>query len=212
MVYDYVIETTFFTIVAFFIILVFLVLIIFRIIFLIFDLPSIIRKKLDEKRTQKINNSLIQSMAKLLIGNKMKAVEVIKTLGPNIPNENKELFNLILAECEEDVEQKIQYLKELLTSKIFVYFAWKRLAQIFHERESYQRAEDYATKAFNLNEADSDILEILIHCYANLSLWSKFIFVVAKLNKTDSERLSKLKDKIADYYLLAAKRAILVNK
>jgi tetratricopeptide (TPR) repeat protein len=147
-------------------------------------------------------------MAKLLIGNKLKSAEIAKTVNPNISAENKELFNLILAESEGDIEQKIQYFKGLVGSKNFNYFALKRLAQIFHNREVYQRAEDYAIKAFNLNELDSDILEILIHCYANLSLWSKFTFVISKLSKVDPEKLSKLAGKVAEYYLLAAKNVL----
>lgn len=204
-VYDYFFETTLLSIIASFIILVFLSIAASKIIFLIFTLPFIIKKRLNLRKAQKTTNMLMQAISYILIDNKFKALDFCKKLEPTLQTEHKELFYLILAECEEEFDKKVHYFRTLSSSKDYNYFAAKRLSQIFYDNHFYEQSEDYATKVFNLNEFDLDILEILINCYAKLGYWSKFVFLVSKLSRVSQKKLSSISEEISEYYLLAAK-------
>lgn len=202
---DYSLETTLFTLIAFFILTVFVVLVILKTTFLVFELPHLIRKKLYAKKAQKIASSLLFATTQILAGDKDKALQIISKIGSEIKPEHQEQFNLILAESEEDFDKKIQYFSSLITSRAYGYFAAKRLSQLFFEHKLYQQAEDYAVRVFNLNEFDCDILEILIHCYAELKYWGKFAFSVSKLARVNDIRFAKISIDISKYYFQAAK-------
>lgn len=204
-VYDYFLETTLFTFIAFFILFLILAIIVLRIVFLFFEFPYLLRKKMRMWKVQKVTFALMNSMSYLLIGNRLKAFENIKKLRDDIKAEHKEIYNLIYSEVEDEFDQKIQLYRTLTSSKDYNYFAVKRLAEIFYENGFYEQSEEYATRAFNLNEFDSDILMVLIKCYAKLNLWTKFIFVVSKLSQGDSKKLSLNSTLIAEYYFQAAK-------
>lgn len=204
-VYDYYFETKLFTLAALMVIAVLLVLVMLKMITLMVELPWLIKNKLASKRMQRATNVITKAMVDLLINDKLKAIEEIKKLDSNLSVEQRELFELIKAETAIDFEQKIECLRNLGASKNYNYFGIKRLSQVFYENGFYEQALDCAIKAFNSNETDSDILEILINCYAKLGLWSKFTFIVSKLAEIDQKRLLSMANKISEYNLLAAK-------
>lgn len=206
-VYDYYLETTFFTATIFFVLIIIVTSTIVKTIFVLFNLPSTIKNffysKIITRKAELTNRSIMQAMAECIIGNKTKSVEIINKISNDLKPENIEFYDLILAESATAIDQKIQHFQKLEQSKDYSLFAIKRLTQIFYTSSSYRQAEDYASKLYNLNEADSENLEILIDCYAKLSLWNKFTFMLSKLNKIDRPRLLSIEDKISKYFLQA---------
>ena len=204
-IYNYVVETTLFTVTTGFVLSLFIVLITLKLVFLIFEFPYIIKKRLHLRKSQKATHALMQSMVYLLANNRFKAAEVAKKIESDLKLELKDLYNLVQAEAEGDFEKKIDHYRLLSGSKDYNYFAMKRLAEVFLQNGFYEQAEDYASKAFNLNEFDSDVLVVLLDCYAKQGLWNKFVFIISKLSRVDKKRLNTISDIISNYYVQAAK-------
>jgi uncharacterized protein HemY len=209
---DYIVNTTFFTFIGFFITAIFVILIVLKISFSIFGLPNLIREKLYERKTKKIYYNLMQSMAQLIIGNKPVANKIVRDIKYQSKPDVLEFFNLISAELEEDFDKKIQYLKELIKLNGYKYFATKKLAQIFYDLSQYEQSKHYAILAFNMNKNDAEILEMLINCYAKLSLWEKFLITTSKLDILGNQNLSYLQNKISEYYIMATHEMLKDNR
>jgi uncharacterized protein HemY len=200
---DYILNTTLFTLISFFITAIFATLIVLKISVSIFELPSFIREKLYARKAKKINYNLMQSMARLIMGDKNAASKIAFDIKDQCRPEVLEFSNLILAEVEQDFEQKIHYLKELAKLNSYKYFALKKLAQIFYNLSQYEQSKDYATLAFNINKYDFEVIETLIDCYARLSLWEQFLITTSKLNILGNQNVSYLQTKISEYYIIA---------
>ena len=78
-------------------------------IFLIFDIPSIIKKKWHKRKLIKINKKLLYVLAELLMGNRKKSLSQTNSIINDIDEDNKEVINLVLAEAEPSFDKKIQY-------------------------------------------------------------------------------------------------------
>lgn len=208
-VYDYYLETTFFTASIFFLLLLIATSIIFKTIFLLLNLPNIIKNffynKIIAKKKEQESLYIIQAMAECIIGNKGKSHEIINKISKDLKPGNIEYYNLILAESATIIDQKIQHFQKIEQSKSFSLFALKRLAQIFYNSGDFIKAEDYASKLYNAKENDSENLEILLDCYAELSLWNRFTFILEKLAKIDRPLLLTIENKISIYFLKATK-------
>lgn len=210
--YDYYIETSFFTFIILYILFTLFSAIFLKIIFLIIDLPANLKDLFFSKRATTNNYLLMKAMAEYIAGEESKSVATSQKIAHRLTKENKVFYTLLLAEAELDTSIRIKYFQELEQSKHYSAFVTKRLAQIFYQNNMYETAENYAVRSFNLNEFDSETLEILLDCYAKLSLWTKFIFVASKLNRVDTQKLESIKNKIADYYVDAAKNMLEANK
>lgn len=203
--YNYSVETTIFSFIAVLLILVLLIAFALKTIFFIFDIPSLINKKLAASRNKKVTFGLIKALSYLLINNKSKSVEEVRKFAGTIKPEHKELFELLQAETADNFDHKIQHYRMLKSSTDYNYLAMKRLAQTFYSQGLYEQAVEYASVAFNANEHDQEIIEILINCYGKLSLWTKFTFMVQKFSKLELENQGNIQSVIANYYLIAAK-------
>lgn len=210
--YDYYIETTFFTFVILYILLTLCTAIFFKILFLIIDLPSNLKDIFFSKRASNDNYLLMKAMAEYVSGEKSKSLVTSQKISYRLSQENKVFHTLLLAEAELEPSVKIKYFQELEQSKDYIPFVTKRLAQIHYQNNMYEIAENYAVRSFNLNESDGETLEILLNCYAKLALWTKFVFVVSKLSRVDGQKLESIKNKIADYYVIAAKNILEANE
>ncbi|WP_375333743.1 tetratricopeptide repeat protein [Candidatus Tisiphia endosymbiont of Xenochironomus xenolabis] len=210
--YDYYIETTFFTFVILYILLTLSTVISFKILCLIINLPTNLKALFFAKRANNDNYLLMKAMAEYVSGEKLKSAVTSQKISYRLSQENKVFHTLLLAESELDISVKIKYFQELEQSKHYIPFVTKRLAQIHYQNNMYDIAENYAVRSFNLNESDSETLEILLNCYAKLALWTKFVFVVSKLSRVDGQKLEALKNKIADYYVIAAKNMLETNQ
>ncbi|WP_341756445.1 MULTISPECIES: tetratricopeptide repeat protein [unclassified Candidatus Tisiphia] len=210
--YDYYIETTSFTFVILYILLTLSTAIFFKILLLIINLPSNLKYFFFSKRASNDNYLLMKAMAEYVSGEKSKSAVTSQKISYRLSQENKVFHTLLLAEAETDLSVKIKYFQELEQSKHYSPFVTKKLAQIYYQNNMYEMAENYAVRSFNLNESDSEILEILLNCYAKLALWAKFVFVVSKLSRIDTQKLESLKNKIADYYAIAAKNMLEINE
>ena len=97
-VYGYEIESTLFTFGAFFIATQLVLMIVLKLIFLIFDIPSTIKKKWHKRKLIKINKKLLYVLAELLMGNrkifKNKSVfrRILKNKFNNIDFEQEEPY------------------------------------------------------------------------------------------------------------------------
>ncbi|MGI4775742.1 MAG: heme biosynthesis HemY N-terminal domain-containing protein [Janthinobacterium lividum] len=208
LIYDYVIETSLLTAISIFTLIMLTVIIAMKVSLLIFELPYILKSKINSKKLQKTNSLLMQSVFFLLTGNKAKAKLLSNKVDSSAGIEHRELNNLILAESEENLEQKINYYKALGSSKNYEFFIAKRLAQIHAELQSFVQAENYASKAIAINGQDSTIIEILISCYAHQKLWEKCITNVSKLKKSDKERFNAISKQLSAYYVQASKEVL----
>ncbi|MGX6959822.1 MAG: heme biosynthesis HemY N-terminal domain-containing protein, partial [Rickettsia endosymbiont of Pentastiridius leporinus] len=207
--YNYDIETTFvFSIIAFLLLLVSCIIIV-RFLILIIDLPIKIQNIFYNKKINNNRHSLVSAFAKYITGDKAKAGSIARKNLPAEDLENEqEFYNLILAETEEDIDAKIAYFQNLAKSKEFTFYSNKNLAKLYYDKSLYQEAENYAIKAYNLNEYDLDNLITLLHCYGELSLWTKFTFIANKLAKLYKKKAIANSSDIASYYLLAAKKEV----
>lgn len=210
--YNYHIESSFFTSIIIYILSTIIIISAIKIICAILDIPNYLREIF---RARKINNNLsqlIEAMKELIIGEKAKSLIAIKKIEENsLKHDKKKLYHLLLAETEENLDQKIKYFQELEQMKYCYGFVVKRLAQIFYNNDLYKKSEDYAVKSFYLNEYDSENIETLLNCYSKLAEWEKFTFIVNKLHKIDRQKFELIKDKIADNYILATESAINVH-
>lgn len=206
---DYSIHTTVFSAIIMLLIIVLCSMFTIKLIFGIFNLPSLIQKIIHRNKINKNQLLIIDCVCYLLIDNKIKAMKLVKkillrTSIDNISEEYQAIINIIAFHCHDNFDKKIQYLNKLKTSKHYYYFATKNLAKIFYQRSLYEEAEQYAIKAFDVNEVDPEILEILLHCYGKLQLWIKFMFIISKIQRMSIKKIDKMKYIIADYYVKAA--------
>lgn len=207
-IYDYEIETTLFMLVTCFVLVLCAALIVLKLIFLIFEFPYLIKKRMHLRKARKVNHILTQSLVHLLANNKFKAADCSKKIARDVTGEQKDLYSLIQAEAEQDFDKKVDFYRLLIASKDYNYFAAKKLAKLFAQNGFYEQAEDYASRAFNINEFDSDVLVTLLDCYANQKIWNKFVFIVSKLARVDASKLSEVSGAISGYYMQAAKDAL----
>lgn len=209
---DYFIETTIFIVLVLIVIVISCILVALKVISLCFEIPYLLNKRCGISSSQKTIAMLMQSITFLISNNKHNATLIAKKLSSRIKPESRELYTIISAETEKDFEKQVEYFKELISSRYYNYFALKRLAQVFHQNELYTQAEKYASDALNVLEFDSDVLEILIDCYAYLNLWHKFITIVTKLNRVNPTKFTAIATKIASHYLAATKYALGLGK
>lgn len=204
-VLNYQVETTLFTFIAVFIATQLVLMIVLKIIFLVFDMPSLIKKRWHKRKLQQVNKKLLNVLAELLMGNRKKSLEITNSIVSDLNGENKDVTNLIMAEAEEGFDKKIQHLRNLLNKKNYSVYAAKRLAEVFYNNSHHKQAEECALKAFNEDDTDPELMLILIRIYAALGLWPKLVFIVSKLRRTDIKLLEENATEIAGYYYAAAK-------
>jgi len=209
--YDYYIQSSFIAFIALYVLSTIIMIIIIKVMSLIINLPSSLKSFLLSHKTNNANYHLMCSMAESMIGNKSNSVVMKEKIAINLDQDNKIFYTLLLAENQQDDVKKIQYLQELEQSTQYKLFACKKLAQIFYQNHNYQKSENYAVIAFNYNEFDSEILEILLDCYYELSLWTQLIFILSKITKIDKQKLDSIKNKVAGYYFRVAKYMLEIN-
>jgi lipopolysaccharide biosynthesis regulator YciM len=142
------------------------------------------------------------------MGNRQKSLGLASKLISDFDEDHKELVNLILAESENGFDMQIQRLRGLVDKKDYSIYASKRLAQIFFENDHYMESEEYASKAFNENDTDIQLMIMLIRIYAKTASWAKMIFIVSKLQRADMKLLTHYSEEISSYYYLAAKASL----
>lgn len=204
-VLDYHISTTFFTFIAiFFIIQLFLVLVL-KAAFGVLGLPFMLKVKWHEHKFRKASENLLKAVGDMIMGNRQRSLQLILKLIPEVDKNNKELSSLVVAELEENIDVKVQNLRNLLDKKHYSVYAAKTLARIFFDKNEYKIAASYATKAFNETDTDPDLMLILIRIYAKTGSWSQMVFVISKLQRADIKLLEQHGEELAHYYYLAAK-------
>ncbi len=202
---DYQVTSTLFTFIATFFVTQIILMICLKSIFLVLDLPQILKNKWQKRKLQKVNQKLLIAIAELLMSNKSKSLGLTNKLIPSLDKTNNEVINLIKAEVAKDFEQKIQFLKKLLNKKHYSIYAAKKISELFYQNMHYKQAEEYALKAFNENDSDTEIIIMLIRIYSSLGAWNKLVFLTSKLQRANSKLLEKYSEEIAGYYFAAAK-------
>lgn len=210
-VFDYQIETTLFVFLTVFILIQLLLMIALKLIFLIFDLPTILKKRWYRRKLLKINNRLLNVLAELLMGNKKKSLKITNNILSELDEENKDFVNLVLAEGEDSFDKKIQYYRNLIDKKNFSVYASKKLAEIFYNNTHHIQAEEFALKAFNEDDTDTELMLILIRIYASLGSWPKMVFIVSKLQRADGSLFEVNSEEIASYYYAASKHYLQIG-
>ena len=210
--YNYNIETTLFFNLILGLVLLISCFIVIRFLILIIELPSKIHNIFHKRKVNHDRYALILAFAEYIMSNKAKSASIARTnLSSEDLKDSQEFHNLILAVTEEDIDTKISYFQKLMKSKEFAFYSSKNLAKLYYDKSLYEEAQNYAIKAYNLNELDSDNLITLMHCYGKLSLWTKFTFITNKLTKFHKYDSIKQMHEIVEYYLLAAKQEVESN-
>ncbi len=204
----YQIEITLFTFFVLSVIFTLLVLMLLKVMMFILDLPVVIREKIKRRRLEKIATKSLLAFAHYLMGNKNLGLETIREITKNNPEDNPDILALILSEQETKIDEKISNLRKLLDKKSYSLYAAKTLAKIFYENAHYSDAESYAVKAFNQDDTDIEVMQLLIRIYAKLARWNKLVFVVSKLTRAGNYALKDMREEIATYYYSAAKNAL----
>lgn len=204
--YDYYIESSFFIVITIYILSAISMVIFVKLMFLILNLPAYIKNLLLARRANNANYQLIKAITEFIIGEKTKSFNSLKNIKTYLQEDYKICYTLLVAELEEEIEQKIKYFQELEQFKLSTAFATKRLAQILYQNGQYKEAENYAVRSFYFNECDQDNLEVLMDCYYRLADWEKLTFITTKLNRVDKLKFESLKNKLATYYLVAAQQ------
>lgn len=207
-IYDYVIDITVFTLLLCIAIIFVVSLIILRLIISFFMIPITIKRYFQHKQAIKTTQILIHTLSAIAANDKSYAKTISKKLNHKTCHAYQELYNFIQAQVAQDFDEQVQYLKQLVSSKDFGYFALKRLAQVLYQNKLYAQSEKYALLAFNMMEIDTEILVILMNCYGNLRNWSKFAFMVSKLHKVNKNALIEVANKVSEYYFEAAKDSL----
>lgn len=210
-IFDYQIETTLFLFLSVFVLIQLLLMVALKLIFLIFDLPTILKKRWYRRKLLKINNRLLNVLAELLMGNKKKSLKITSNILSELDEENKDFVNLVLAEGEDSFDKKIQYYRNLIDKKNFSVYASKKLAEIFYNNTHHIQAEEFALKAFNEDDTDPELMLILIRIYANLGSWPKMVFIVSKLQRTYMPLFEVNSEEIASYYYAASKHYLQIG-
>ncbi|WP_347938786.1 tetratricopeptide repeat protein [Rickettsia oklahomensis] len=207
--YNYNIETTLFFNLILGVLLLIFCFIVIRCLILIIDLPSKIHNILYKRKINHDKYTLILAFSEYIMSNKAKAASIArKNLSSKDLKDTQEFHNLILAITEEDIDTKIAYFQKLIKSKEFAFYGSKNLAKLYYDKSLYEKAENYAIKAYNLNELDSENLITLMRCYGKFSLWTQFTFITNKLIKFHKHDSINHMQEIAEYYLLAAKQEV----
>lgn len=210
-VFDYQIETTLFLFLTIFVLIQLVLMVFLKLIFLIFDFPTMLKKRWYRRKLLKINNKLLSVLAELLMGNKKKSLRITKNMVSELDEENKDFVNLVLAEGEDSFDKKIQYYRNLIDKKNFSVYASKKLAEIFYNNMHHVQAEEFAIKAFNEDDTDTELMLILIRIYASLGFWPKMVFIVSKLQRADATLFEENSEEIASYYYAASKHYLQVG-
>lgn len=201
----YQLETTMFTSAAVFIAAQLILMIALKFIFLVFDIPTLLKKKWHKRKLVKVNKRLLNSLAQLLMGNRQQSLKITNSLVSDLDDDNKDVANLLLSETETGFDKRISYLRNLIDKKHYSVYAAKELAKIFYQNNHHKQAEECALKGFNEDDTDTELMLILIRVYSSLNLWPKLVFIVSKLQRADVELLDKHSEEIAGYYYAAAK-------
>lgn len=209
--FDYQIETTLFVFITLFILIQLFLMVTLKLVFLIFDLPTILKKRWYRRKLLKINNRLLNVLAELLMGNKKKSLRITNNILPELEEENRDFVNLILAEGEDSFDKKIQHYRNLIDKKNFSVYASKRLAEIFYNNNHHIQAEEFALKAFNEDDTDTELMLILIRIYASQGAWPKMVFIVSKLQRADISLFEVNTGEIASYYYAASKHYLQIG-
>ncbi len=207
-IYDYYIETTFFTLIVMFIIVLLVALLILRLTFLLFELPYMIRKRIQLNKIQKTHSSLLKAFASLSQQDHQKSIEIIRKIEGDLNQNQKEFAHLILANAEYNFDAQILHLRILLSSPEYEYYASKKIAELFIQNKLYKQAEEYCIKCYNLNEKDSNVLMLLVRCYGNLKKWDRFDFAIRRLSEAHNPNYDLIAEDISDFYLDAAKEKL----
>jgi tetratricopeptide (TPR) repeat protein len=177
-------------------------------IFLMFNMPSLLRKKWHDRKLMQTNKKLLIVLAELLMGNRKKSINLTNKLVADLKGENQEVINLIRAEAEEGFDKKIQYLRALLDKKYYSIYAAKKLAEIFYQNAHYKQAEECATKAFNEDDTDTELMLTLMRVYAALGSWHKLAFIISKLKRANVQLLEERSEEVASFYYAASKATL----
>lgn len=206
--YDYVVESSIVSIAIALLILITLVLFTIKIITLIILLPSTIKNHLKTSKSTNDTNNLINALAILLVDNKKQGLMLSKKISDDIKNKYSDIYNIIQSKIQNDSDKKILYLKNLINSNQYNYFAVVEIAKTYYLNKIYTKAEEYAVIAHNINSYDITIIKLLIEIYASLESWNNFSIFVDKLRSIDQKAFQDMSYIISQHYFTASKNAL----
>jgi tetratricopeptide (TPR) repeat protein len=167
---------------------------------------------LKQTKEKNIYRQLMRASQYMVVGESSKAVKIVQNILDNnasLSVEVEECFRLMFLKLDAGFNVKLHYMNKLLHSdSSFKFFVARDLARLALEEKSYHYSLEFSLIAFDINDQDADLLELLIDVYATLESWTKMGEIVEKLRGVDKNKFESVKTKISTHYLKSAKHFI----
>ncbi|MBP7190099.1 MAG: hypothetical protein KA998_02495, partial [Rickettsiaceae bacterium] len=143
----------------------------------------------------------------LVSGNTKLASDLVNKIKADLPSDLDLHSHVVLSLADQDDEQRIYHLKYLLDHAEYKNFASRALASYYFKYQYYQQCVEYAKHHSNMRN-DSEILEMLVECYAKLGHWDEFDDVVSKFISCVATPNKHMVGTISEGYFRAAQAVL----
>jgi hypothetical protein len=168
--------------------------------------------KLKVNKEKNLVKHLLQASEYTLIADMAKAQKVVQSVLNNNSNLSPEIdqyLRLLLLRLNVGFNIKLHYLQKLLNSNSkYKFFIARDLSKSALSENAFHYSLEFALIAFNINNRDNELLELLVEIYATLESWKNMGDTIDILRQVDNIRFDAIKEKISGYYLKAAKHFI----
>jgi uncharacterized protein HemY len=208
--YGYKIKSNAFFIGALLIITYIAFMILMKALIALLNLPRNVMNLFTDYKNKKDNRNILTACTYLMAGNNIEAINIARKYLTYKNDSIKKVAKMIMSRGLHN-RDKVIYLQEMLEYPELRLYANRSLAETLLQAGDYNNALMFATDAHSLDNNDSRVLKLLFEIYAKLQHWSKFSYVLEKLNKQAPEYVANSKEQIANVFFTAAKRSLEVG-
>ena len=210
--FGYIIHTSSFLVIAVISFIVTLLITAMLFIKSLIRLPFDLSHRFYNSRQNKDVISLLDGFQRSLTGQYSVALKLAKPHLRSKQNLSKKAATFIMYQASTKHEDRIYYLKELLTFRDINYFAYKELVFEFLRYDDFAEALFYANEALKINDTDEKLNLAMIDIYGNLNMPEQLSDVIDKIDKLHNKHMSQIAAKAANYLHKAAQNLIDKNQ
>jgi hypothetical protein len=174
------------------------------------------KELIDKSRLNKEKNLFKDSIRAgecIIIENFDTAQKIMQNILDNnayLPKEIDNYLRLLFLRTNLSFNIKLHYLQKLLneSNNKHKFFIARNLSRLALENKLYHYSLEFALIAFEINNKDLELLELLIEVYATLESWNKMGEIVNLFHDLDPARFCLAKETISNYHFKAAKHFI----
>lgn len=202
---DYTITTNLFMAIVVAIICSSIVILLVKMAYTLLNAPYYIFDRYQKYKDSNKLADLIKAYSYGLFGNNNKAFEIVKKMKDHPPKGHDLSINVLLSVVAPSLEQRMYHNSYLLEQGKYAYHTSKILAKYFFSYANYEKSLEYAQKALSFHNDDVEIYIIVVESYAKLKMWMQFEESLRYFNGIKTDELEDIHEKVAGYYLEAAK-------